>query len=45
MCVKVLLADDAKVVRDAIRVLLSPSKAISLVGEAASGPEGKGTVA
>jgi len=36
MCVKVLLADDAAVMRNAIRRLLSESEEISLVGEAAT---------
>ena len=34
MCVKVLLADDAEVMRKAIRRLLSECEDISLVGEA-----------
>jgi DNA-binding NarL/FixJ family response regulator len=36
MCVKVLLADDAEVMRKAIRRLLSECEDISLVGEAAT---------
>jgi len=36
MCVRVLLADDAVVMRNAIRRLLSECKDISLVGEAAT---------
>ena len=36
MCVKVLLADDAEVVRKAIRSLLSGCEDIRLVGEAAT---------
>jgi len=36
MCVKVLLADDAAVMSNAIRSLLSERKDISLVGEAAT---------
>ena len=36
MCVRVLLADDAEVVRNAIHILLSLSKDISLVGETAT---------
>ena len=36
MCVKVLLADDAEVMRNAIRRLLSECEDISLVGEAAT---------
>jgi DNA-binding NarL/FixJ family response regulator len=36
MCVKVLLADDAEVMRNAIRRLLSESTDISLVGDAAT---------
>lgn len=34
MCVKVLLADDAKVVRDAIRGLIAGREDIAIVGEA-----------
>jgi DNA-binding NarL/FixJ family response regulator len=36
MCVKVVLADDAEVVRKAIRWLLSECEEITLVGEAAT---------
>ena len=36
MCVKVLLAEDAELVRKAIRVLLSEREDITLVGEAAT---------
>ena len=36
MCVKVLLADETEVVRNAIRSLLSESKEITLIGEAAT---------
>ena len=36
MCVKVLLADDAEVMRKAIRSLLSECEYISLIGEAAT---------
>jgi DNA-binding NarL/FixJ family response regulator len=39
MCVNVLLADDAEVVRKAIRKLLSERKDIKVVGEAATFPE------
>lgn len=49
MCVKVFLADDAEVMRNAIRRLLSDCQNISLVGEAATfteaGSEGKRTLA
>ncbi len=36
MCVKVFLADDAAVMRDAIRSLLSNREDISVVGEASN---------
>src|SRR5436190_5738742 len=39
MCVNVLLADDAEVVRKAIRKLLCERKDIKIVGEAATFPE------
>ena len=39
MCVNVLLADDAEVVRKAIRKLLCERKDIKVVGEAATFPE------
>jgi DNA-binding NarL/FixJ family response regulator len=39
MCVNVLLADDAEVVRRAIRTLLSEREDIKVVGEAATFPE------
>jgi len=40
MCVRVLLAEDAELVRKAIRVLLSEREDITLVGEAATFSEG-----
>ena len=39
MCVRVFLADDAEVVRRAIRKLLSEREDIKVVGEAATFPE------
>ena len=39
MCVNVLLADDAEVVRKAIRKLLSERKELKVAGEAATFPE------
>ena len=39
MCVRVFLADDAEVVRRAIRSLLSEREGIKVVGEAATFPE------
>ena len=39
MCVKVLLADDAEIVRRAIRRLLSECEDITLIGEATTLPE------
>ena len=39
MCVRVFLADDAEIVRHAIRNLLDEREDIKIVGEAATFPE------